>query len=891
MIDRLVSRFTFLFTTAVAVAAAPLWAVEFTTDTRIDATNVEAYTNAPLSVAAGATLTIDLAPTAKDQTFAGAVSGAGRIVVTNAGTKTVRFAGSFQTFTGALSATGSVAIGDTWNNISLNGTLSGVTVSGAGNRWVTFYGPNVLQGGGGGVWIGHRTFPCATVNLNGFDQTIATLGLSGFLSAPGADKYMQPSYTLKSDSAATLTIAKKISWTEHPTNHVSPLQVNGKLSLVFDGDSDAAFTFHGASETSGGLTVKAGEVTLASDATFNNLSSLTAAGTGRVVLETTAVNAKNLVLAIADSGAVALPTGDVFRVGMLKVDGGYLPQDVYSAEAIATLTDGRLSGAAVEVLSREVGEPVTFTWTGGGADDSLTTAANWADGVAPALTGGNEILVFASGTAATLATDADVYGISFATAGDFVLKGAADTRLRVGEGGVTCAAADNATRTVRLEVAPRVSGTQTWTIPASTVVDLAAGWAGYADVTLARSTGTGEILKFSSDTSPDFAGSLSVPDGNVLVLAGRGGMGALGACVTLNGTAGLRAVPTCVTNRAAIVFSHGPSLNVAGDGKEFVQMGGVTNVVPGSRLSDISVNGTLRFLGGLCEGRAHRGNPEAYKWWMYRFSMGTNGFVQIGANPILGRCPFRLFGSSISGYVKNRGTVHLSATGNDWSVLTLFNGVRVVCEDTNVLAANGDLGFNPTWPGSVDLKGYDQVARDALTVDSAGSATEGAGYDAMFVTSETPATLKLTGAATACTTHNLNFRGAASLHYAGTGRLALTNTASTTTGSLTVSSGEVALLAGAQWGSCTNVVVSGSGRLTLDTAVAASGAFSREATVRVDGDGTLAIPAGETVTVKYLYRDGEGVFSGFYRDGFVTGGGTLRVRRSACATGALLIIR
>lgn len=149
MIDRLVSRFTFLFTTAVAVAAAPLWAVEFTTDTRIDATNVEAYTNAPLSVAAGATLTIDLAPTAKDQTFAGAVSGAGRIVVTNAGTKTVRFAGSFQTFTGALSATGSVAIGDTWNNISLNGTLSGVTVSGAGNHWVTFYGPNVLQGGGG----------------------------------------------------------------------------------------------------------------------------------------------------------------------------------------------------------------------------------------------------------------------------------------------------------------------------------------------------------------------------------------------------------------------------------------------------------------------------------------------------------------------------------------------------------------------------------------------------------------------------------------------------------------------------------------------------------------------------------------------------------------------
>lgn len=708
--------------------------------------------------------------------------------------------------------------------------------------------------------------------------------MSGCYVAPGASGYRSPSYTLKSDSVATLTIAKKISWTEHPTNHVSPLQVNGKLSLVFDGDSDAAFTFHGASETSGGLTVKAGDVTLASDATFNNLTSLTAAGTGRVVLETTAVNAKNLVLAIADSGAVALPTGDVFRVGMLKVDGGYLAPDIYSAGEIATLTDGRLLGAAVEVLSREVGEPVTFTWTGGGADDSLTTAANWAGGEAPALTGGNEILVFASGTAATLATDADVYGISFATAGDFVLKGAADTRLRVGEGGLTCAAADaGKTRTVRLEVMPHVSRAQTWTIPASTVVDLAAGWAGRADVTLARSTGSGDILKFSSDASPDFAGSLFVSSTNVLVLAGRGGMGALGACVTLNERAGLRSESPYVTNRAAIVFSHGPALNVAGVGKEFVQLGEVTNVAEGRQESQIIVNGTLRLLGGLCEGGAHQGNPVGLKWWTYRFSMGSNGSIQIGANPVLGRCPFRLFG----------GTTHLSATGNDWSVLTLVNGAKVVCEGADVLAADGDLGFYPTWPGWIDLRGYDQTARDALTVDPEGlaDAQKGYGYDAMFVTSETPATLKLTGAATACTTHNLNFRGAASLHYAGTGRLALTNTASTTTGSLTVSSGEVALLAGARWGSCTNVVVSGSGRLTLDAAVAASGAFSREATVRVDGDGALAIPAGETVTVKYLYRDGEGVFSGLYRDGFVTGGGTLRVRRSACATGALLIIR
>lgn len=160
MAGRRVSRFVFLLSATIAVVAGTLMAVEFTTDMRIDATNVETYMKAPLSVASGATLTIDLAPTTAEQTFAGEVSGAGRIVVTNAGPKTVRFSGSFKSFTGALSATGDVKIGDNWSDISINGTLSGVTVAGAGNNKVLFYGPNVLQGGGGGMDWPSNLSPC-----------------------------------------------------------------------------------------------------------------------------------------------------------------------------------------------------------------------------------------------------------------------------------------------------------------------------------------------------------------------------------------------------------------------------------------------------------------------------------------------------------------------------------------------------------------------------------------------------------------------------------------------------------------------------------------------------------------------------------------------------------
>lgn len=713
MSTRLMFRFSSLLAMAAAFAAAPLAAVEITENTRIDATNVGTYQSVPLAIAAGATLTIDLAPTA-EQVFSGAVSGAGQIVVVNTGTKPIRFSGSFQAFTGALSATGTVQVGGLWQAVALNGTLSGVTVFGAVNNTMTFYGPNVF-GTGGTLNPGHGSYPRATLDFKGFDQAVANLHLYGCPYKLGDANCKTPIYVLTSATPATLTLAGRISWVNRATDeHNEVVKVNGQLSLVFDGEPNTSFTFHGASATAGGLTVKAGEVVVAADASFNSLSSLTAAGTGRIVLETAAVNAEHLTLAIADSGSVALPAGEAFPVGILKVDGASLPPGLYSAEEIATRTGGRLSGAAVEVLSREIGETATFTWTGGGADDRLTTAANWAGDVAPSLTGGDEILVFAAGTSATLPGDADVYGLSFATTGDFVLKGESAARLLLGAGGVTCAAAaDGASRTVTFAVAPQVAGAQTWTIPATAVVDLSAGWTGRSAVTLERPEGTGDILRFSSDETPGFAGNLSVKNGSILVLSGRGGLGAAGAHVSLNGRAGLRTTAVCVTNHAALTFAHGPALKVAPAGTEFVQLGAMTNVSGGAEESQIAVGGTLRLLGGLGEAASHLANPTGYKWWTWRFALNNSATFWIGESPVsVGDCPFRLFG----------GKMHLAATGSAWGVLTLLNGVRVICEDANVLAAGGDLGFNPTWTGAVDLNGHDQTARDARTVDTEGNA-------------------------------------------------------------------------------------------------------------------------------------------------------------------------
>lgn len=855
------------------------WAADITTDTRIDDANVGEYASEPIAVAADATLTIALAPTTAEQVFAGAVSGAGKIVVANTGTKAVRFKGSFKDFTGELSASGDVPIGSTWENINLNGRLSGISVEGAGNKVAKFFGANVLGEHGAPISIGHQAYPKSTLNLNGFDQAVSALTFMGSAFDPetSASSYITPSYTLKSDTAATLTLGS-LSWATagglYPIDHSGTVGVNGALSLVYAGTSAEPFAFHGPSTTKGGISIRSGGVVIASDATFDNLTSLAVSGTGSLTLQTTSVNSQNLALEIADSGTVTLPEVSVFRVKSLKVDGVSLAPDTYDADMIATLADSRLTGAAVEVLTREIGETKTFTWTGDGADDSLTTAANWQNGVVPTLTGGDEILVFAFGASATIPANADVYGLEIATAGDFTLRGEA---FRLGAGGLSCGETE-AARVCRFEAAPRTAGEQTWKIPANTVVELAAGWAGRSSVTLDRTTGTGDILKFSSDEPPMFAGSLIVTNDNILVLSGRGGIGAAGAHVQLNGKAGVRTTAACVTNRSAITFSHGPALNIAPTGTEFVQLGAITNASYGAYASQVTVAGQLRLNGGLGEAAAHQNSI----WWTWRFDIKDSGVVRFGESPIdVAPCPVRVFG----------GTVSLASADNRYGVLTLLNGARAVCERIDALSSEGDVGINPVWAGALDLNGFDQTARDMMAVDAYGlPISDNAGYSDMYVTSATPATLKLTGAGTYAP-HNLNFRGEASLHYAGTGRLALTNTSSTTTGSLTVSGGEVALLAGATWANCTNVVVSGSGKLTLDAGAAAKGAFSREATVYVSDGGTIEIPAGETVVVRYLYRDGEPAFSGRYSDGFVTGGGTLRVRKSSRKAGFRMLIK
>lgn len=866
-------------------------AADITTDTTINTDNFSTYEKEALNVSSGVTLTIELAPeTDKTLTFTGAVSGEGTISVNNTGAGGVYFSGSFESFTGKMTATGDVRVRNVWADMKLNGSLTGVLVEGAAARTVTFYKNEVLLDGSA-VKIGWGTTPSSTLNLAKYTQTISDITLVSCAYQESHTSYKKPGYVFKGDEGSVLSITNSMVWGNgFPSDKSGSVCINGALTFVYACNAGSSFAFHGESTTSGGLSVTNGEIEIASDATFNNLTTLSVIKAGKINVKTTAINPDGLTMEIADEGTITLSESEKYVVNMLKVAGAYVAPDDYTADEIATLTQNRLTGAAVSVTTRPVNEIKTYTWTGSGADNSVSTKENWDGNEAPELKEGNEILVFATGESATFPSSADIYGLKITAGNNFTLKSdSEDSLLRIGAGGLTNeTSATTGVSTNKFEIAVRVAGTQTWAFNANSVVELNSGWSGHSAVTLTRTGTAGDILIFSSDETSKFAGTLTVPDGNILVCTGRGGIGGEGSLVTLNTAAGIRTEASSVTNCAALIYGKGANMSLAPAGKTFVQLGAMTNAANGANSPYILVAGTLYVNGGISEVAAHLNNPSSYRSVSTGFQVAKGGALWIKDQPIQeGGCNLRLNAQTVNSI----GDVHLSAQNNTWGALALINGIGVICEAENVLAESGDIGFFYNYSGSLDLNGYSQVAKDAYCANYDGtSCLTYAGDSKMIVKSEEPATLKLTGSGN-YNAFNLNFQGEASLHYAGEGKLAMTNTASTTVGSLTVSSGKVALLKGATWANCTNVVISGTGKLTLDTDVASATPFSTDGTLAVSDSGKIEIPEGKVVTVKYLWRNGEGTFAGSYTADFITGGGTLKVKKSTKKVGLMLIVR
>ena len=189
-----------------------------------------------------------------------------------------------------------------------------------------------------------------------------------------------------------------------------------------------------------------------------------------------------------------------------------------------------------------------------------------------------------------------------------------------------------------------------------------------------------------------------------------------------------------------------------------------------------------------------------------------------------------------------------------------------------------------------DLNGFDQTLP---RVD--GNSYYNANQQCFDVTSATPATLTLNAGAGKNEEAAIRCLDQASLAYSGASTQTIGFAASTTTGSLTVNSGAIALERNAKWYG-TNVVVNG-GELIV-RASAATNTFgagrASKTDLFVNGGGKLRLESSEYVTaVRSVTRDGRLLVRGLYSAencDWIAGPGAIRAVKG-WPTGLMMIVR
>ncbi len=309
------------------------------------------------------------------------------------------------------------------------------------NNTVACGAANVL-GGAKVTWrqsSGTPVYGLASVNLAGFDQTVAGLsqhiwgkgrsGWNGCYTHSGVGKNGN-TYCVYSSAAATLTV------TGGSEDLVTYAPLAGAVSLVMDAAEHPSFTqtfTQHASAFTGATEIRAGTLALAGTARFTKTPSLTVAAGAKVLCGSTAANpafesVKSLVVngdfdasgasvcpfasaletvSIGDGATLALPSGSVLAVKSLTVNGQTYTVGRFAPETLPNLTGGSI------VVSG--GEARQADWTGA-KSETLTDVGNWDDPQVD-LKYGSFAAVFAkSGSAATVDSDVAVHEILFRAA-------------------------------------------------------------------------------------------------------------------------------------------------------------------------------------------------------------------------------------------------------------------------------------------------------------------------------------------------------------------------------------------------------------------------------------------------------------------------------------------
>jgi len=585
----------------------------------------------------------------------------------------------------------------------------------------------------------------ATLDLNGFDQTVAQLKRG--TTAPGTR-------IVTSAAPATLTI-----------------DYSGSMAIYYDGVLNGAVSV--TKTGSGTLTLLATGHDTSGDFTVSN-------GTLRFY-NAFPVIADSARLSITSPGKLYLPAGLVETVGELVLDGGRKWQGTWgsSLSPADNKDDAHFAGAGMVLVP----SGSSTAWDGGAPVPDINAPFNWDYDDLPALYDGSRTLAFGvGGHQAAVNTNVHFHGILLNRAADFTLAPGGGA-LTLGAGGLSAALPGDIPFTYTVAAPLVMAVPQLWCVTnagaAQTTVivtgTLSDGGAGFP----LEKEGIG-TLSLAGDNRA-YGGEIIVRSNSVLRVAHAYGLGSTGTPTRIQAGGRLEVGGNAAVAEPVILEgdTSGPAGALCGVSGSNLWSGPITQSAPTRILA--KEGGTLLFAA-----------PSSPSYDLY-LAPEAGACVALAERPqLLGSRKLCAHGA---------GTVAIAVTGNTWSTLEI-GGAAVRLDVPGALPANSivTMGTIDTLDATLDLNGNDQtVAQLKRGVTTPGTRT---------VTSATPAVLTVNQISSTyyC---DASFSGALSLVKAGAGTLYLLGTNSTYTGATTVQAGTLRVYSTASLGKSARVTVSG----------------------------------------------------------------------------------
>ena len=777
-----------------------------------------------------------------------------------------------------------------------------------GNTSFAFGRANVFANTSPTAIIGRGSNPAGILDLNGYDQSIPTIALYKPDSQNVIEKYKTVNY-FTSDTAATLTVTKGFSTSSSYTPIFNGRLLGGlsfKLASTTGGTASFSNILAQVSSTTGSLICAAGTIRLLDGARFDSLTSIRKEGAGNFEISTPVINT-TVDLYLDGTGKITLNNNiSVAHAYTNDTNGGWvmLKADEYDATKLGAHLAG--SGKVTVLYDNTVVGDTTYTWTGALGNGTLSDSGNWEGGEAPTLESVGERLVFPATGTSSCRVDGTITvgGIEIAYPGAFMVQAGTDAQILLGEGGLSVADTTAQTNTVTLGAPIRLQNgiaDVTFSVGDGTALDIAGGISATAAYGR-RLVIDGGVLTFSGASSGMLV-EMAITNAASVTVKNASGLGAAGATIygDLPYFSGTR---TCTSPWAVVgpfpSSLTGRSIYPKIDGSPFeftgaVRLEGTLKTAQGEGFkytgyASLTLANDTTFRGGIRIGNLAR----------LVLNIGKNVTLSILENPMvrgensdynLGYTDVRFYGSGAT----NSFVVTDQSLDSD-NMGVYVSQCSLVCAADHCISgqftpyvnsrdpASGD----PIW-GRFDLAGHSQtIMRFNAVTDVINDKYPRYPDSYVEVTSATPADFVFGKAGNSSALHQLKFTGAVSLRTASpwTAALQITNTVSTTTGDLNVTSGTVEFLKDAGWGGGTNVMVSGTGVLRMGEGAkgfAPVGGGASKVQLSLAGGGSLDIPnAATVVSVRTCETNGVRLSRGDYTaatlPGFLSGEGTLHVR-------------